>query len=138
METLPSGLSEFVADSEGLARFLKSRSQYNAKGVKHSAFLPNPKDQTTSVFRHSGEPASDLWRIGVEEEKSARTLYGAAIVLAEIVRNEKLAVTAEEPPPRHAVICDWPVDPSDPELQKAKHKEIALVIASQARLLLRQ
>ena len=138
MESIRSGLPEAIADSEHLARFLTSSSQYNAKGVKPSAFLPNPNDQTTSVFRHDGEPESELWEIGVEDAVGTRTLYGAAIVIVEVVRSAKLAVAANEPPPRHAVICKWPVDQSDAELQKAKHKEIALVIASKARLLLRQ
>ena len=138
MESKRSGLSEFVADSENLARFLTSSSQFNAKGVKPSAFLPNPNDQTTSVFRHDGKPESELWEIGVEDAVGTRTLYGAAIIVAEIVRSEKLAVTADEPPPRHAIICKWPVDQSNPDLQKARHKEIALAIASHARLLLRR
>ncbi len=139
MEILQSGLSEIIADSEDLARFLMSSSQYNSIGVKPSAFLPNPNDDyTTSVYRQSGKPESELWELGVEQMDSARTLYGAAIVTAELVRNEKLVVVAKEPPPKHADICNWPLDQFDPDLQKARHKEIALAIASHARLLLRQ
>lgn len=138
MVSIRSDPPESIADSEHLARFLTSSSQYNTKGVKPSAFLPNPDDQSTSVFRHGGEPESELWQIGVEDAVGTRTLYGAAIIVAEVVRSEKLTVTADEPPPRHAVICNWPVDQSDPDLQKARQKEIALVIASRARLLLRR
>jgi hypothetical protein len=40
-------------------------------------------------------------------------------------------IQADEPPPRHANIVEWPVD-ADPDLQKARQKEIALAIASQS------
>ena len=138
MESLPSGLSKVVEDSECLVRFLTSSGQFNAKVVKHAAFLPNPNDgYTTSVFRHSGKPESELWVIGAQHIGSTRALHGVATVVAEQVRNEKLAVIAKEPPPKHANICNWPLDQSDPDLQKAMHKKIALSIASHARLLLR-
>jgi hypothetical protein len=43
-----------------------------------------------------------------------------------------LNVVADEPPPRHAVIRGWPVIDNDPDLQKARHKEKALILASAA------
>jgi len=130
---LPSGLPDLVADGKDLARFLPSSSQFNTKGAKPSAFLPAPKSGETSVFRHGAEPAAELWQIG---DKYLAKVRGAAIVKSSDVRAVGLSVTADEPPPRHAAIRDWPLD-NDPELQKAKQKERAALVASKATLVRR-
>ncbi len=44
MATLPSGLSDIVADEEDLARFLTQSSQFSSTMAKAAAFLPGPKD----------------------------------------------------------------------------------------------
>ena len=134
MVKLSSGLSCIVDNEEDLARFLTHRSQFSALMPKPSAFLPHPRDRETSVSRHGNEPREELWAIG-STVAGVRNLYGAAIVKARVVRAVKLEVLADEPPPRHAVITGWPWDEADPELQKAKQKEIAVVIASQSDLL---
>lgn len=136
MATLPSGLLDRVADDEDLARFLTQSNQFNALMAKPAAFLPNPKDRETSVSRHGSEPRARLWTIGIEAAGS-RSLHGAAIFKAATVRLAQLDVEADEPPPRHAAIRGWPWDEADPELQRAKQREMALVIASQAVLLKR-
>jgi hypothetical protein len=133
---LPSGLSETVSDDEDLARFLTQSSQFIATMPKPAAFLPSPKDRETSVSRHSSEPRSILWEIGIAAA-GKRKLYGAALFKAGAVRAAQLDVLADEPPPYHAVIRDWPWNETDPESQKAQQKEIANMIASQAVLLLR-
>jgi len=137
MATLPSLLDETVADGEPLARFLLSSSHFNSRSVKASAFLPNPTDQDSSVFRHGGEPREGLWEIAKQEVAGERTVHGAGIVIAAQVREVKLAVNSAEPPDRHAVITDWPWFPSDPDIQKARQKELALILASQAKLVMR-
>jgi hypothetical protein len=126
---LPSGLPERVDDDEDLARFLTSSSQFNAKMVKPSAFLPNPKDGETSVFRHGSEPRAHLWQIGHEHVARERTLHGAAIFKARVARAALLEVTAQEPPPLHANIIGWPGTAIDPEMAKAERKERAAQIA---------
>ena len=132
MGNLPSGLPEEIADKEDLVRFLTSRSQFNTLTVKPAVFLPSHSDLETSVFRHGREPAKSLWKIGAEVAGAAeRSLYGAAVFKAAAVRNAKLEVFADEPPPRHAAIRKWPTD-TDPELQKAQHKERAVALASAA------
>jgi hypothetical protein len=136
MATLPSGLSDIVADEEDLARFLTQSSQFSAFMAKPAAFLPSQKDRETSVSRHGSEPREGLWRIGLLAV-GERNLHGAALVKARAVRAAQLTVLANEPPPRHAVIRGWPWDAADPELQKAQQKEIAILIASQAVLLRR-
>ena len=136
MATLPSGLPDLVADEENLARFLTQSSQFNVSMPKPSAFLPSPKDRETSVSRHGSQPAQDLWALGLVAA-GERKLHGAALFKARIVRAAQLEVAADEPPPRHAVIRGWPWNAADPELQKAKQKEMAALIASEAVLLLR-
>lgn len=131
MPQLPSGLPEIVDDGEDLARFLFSSGQYNTTAVKHTAFLPNPKDNETSVFRHGAVPAKELWKLGSDLASSGRELRGAAILKAGDVRNATLDIIAAEPPFRHAAIRNWPHD-NDPILQKAKQKELAILLASAA------
>jgi len=128
---LPSGLPEQIGDHEDLARFLTQGSQYTQTVVKPSAFLPWPKDRETSVFRHGREPRQRLWEIGAEAAGS-RALHGAAIVRAGQVRAAQLSVESEEPPARHAAIRGWPWLDTDADLQKARQKELAAMVASAA------
>ncbi len=137
MATLPSGLSDVVEDEEDLARYLTSSSLFTAIMVKPSAFLPNPKDGETSVFRHGSEPRDAFWQIGSRYAVGDRRLHGAAIFKTRHVRAAGLDVTASEPPPRHANVVGWPSSASDPELSKAQGKERAALIAQQAELVRR-
>jgi hypothetical protein len=124
---LASGLPESVGDSEDLARFIYSASHFNALGPKAAAYLPS-SDNETSVFRHGKEPVESLWDLNAR----TGTLYGAAIVGTIVVRGVGLDVASDEPPAHHAVIKCWPVANDDPELEKARRKELALAIASKA------
>jgi hypothetical protein len=119
-----------VDNAEQVARFLTSSSQFNQTMVKPAAFLPNPHNGETSVFRHSGEPRSELWEIG-RVKLAERTFYGAGIVATQVVRDAQLEVEAQEPPPRHANIIDWPIN-DDPQLAKAEQKKLAALIAQHA------
>src|SRR5690625_4938438 len=115
MPVLPSGLPEQVADDEDLARFLTSSGHYNRTGVRPSAFLPSPKDRSTSVSRHGGDSIDELRRLGQGAvAKSGRNLHGAAIFKAAVVRKSQLAVDSSEPPKRHALIHEWPWTEDDP------------------------
>lgn len=134
---LASGLADVVADEEDLARFLTSSSQYRADTAKPAAFLPNPRDLETSVFRHGAQPVDALWQLGRQLALGDRSLHGAAIVTARRVREVELDVVATEPPPRHAAIVRWPWLADDPDLQRAQHKELAARLCQQARLVLR-
>lgn len=137
MAQLPSQLKEQVADDEDLARFLMSSNHYNSRAVKPAAFLPNPKDRETSVFRHGADPRNQLWEIADQRVGAERVVHGAAIVRTGYIREAKLLVNASEPPPRHAVIAGWPWFDSDPDEQKARQKELAALLASRATLIVR-
>lgn len=129
---LPSGLPEHVGDGEDLARYLLSSSQFNATMMKPSAFLPNPKNDETSVFRHD----DNLWAVALLHVAGERTVHGAAMVKAQHVRAVQLEVLASEPPDRHANITGWPTN-SDPEFAKAARKEAAAELARHAVLVKR-
>ncbi len=134
---LSSGLPERVADGEDLARFLTSSGHYNSTAVKPAAFMPNPKNGETSVFRHGAEPLEELKSIAQAEVGADRRIHGAAIVKASVVREAQLEVLAKEPPPRHADIIGWKWSEGDPEFGKAEQKELAAFIAQKAALPLR-
>lgn len=136
MGTLPSGLSEEVGDDEDLARFLTSSSHFNASMAKPSAFLPSPRSNETSVFRHGSEPREVLWQLGAAHVVH-RNLHAAAIVKAGHVRAARLEVVAQEPPALHANITGWPSPTPDPEMGKAEQKERAALIAQFAEVVQR-
>lgn len=133
MTTLPSGLPDKVDDQESLSRFLTSSSQFNSIMAKPAAFLPSPVHRNSSVFRIGNEPER-LCRVWQETTSGERQLKGAAIFRAGAVRAARLDVLAEEPPPAHANIEGWPWIEHDPELQKARQKDLAAQIASGAEL----
>lgn len=132
--SLPSGLPEEVGDEEPLARFLTSSGHFNSESPRPTAFLPNPKNGETSVFRQPEEPVSALLETAVEHVAMERSPHGAAILSAKDVRDAKLDVWAKEPPPRHADIVGWPLPNDDPAIGKAQQKEIAIKLAKKARL----
>ena len=135
MSMLPSGLPAHVADDETLARFITSSSHMNSMGVKPVAFLPNPQNGETSVFRHGKTPEDQLWAIGqAVVAGSGRNIHGAAFVLTGDVRNETPSVVASEPPERHANIGNWPSE-ADLALQKAHQVKIAMRLAEKSDLI---
>ena len=132
---LTSGLPECVGGDESLVRFITSTSQFNAVMVKPSAFLPNPRDGKTSVFRHDRDPRAALWQLAADVIGEQRSVHAVALLTASDVRAANLEVEAHEPPPRHANIIGWPQHFSDPELARAQAKEWATVLAQRSRLL---
>lgn len=132
MTALPSGLPEWVADDEELARFLTQSNQYGSLGAKAAAFLPNPRPRNTSVFR--GTDFASLRRTFEAARTDGRTAKAVAVIPAHAVRGVGLAVTAAEPPSAHANIEGWPWSEADPELQKARQLELAGRVAGDSRL----
>ncbi len=131
---LPSGLPEHVADTEPLARFLTSDSQFNRVMPKASAFMPGPADTKTSVFRQPPAPYTEFWDTADREIKQPRRAKAVAVLTAAAVRQAKLDVEAHEPPLRHANIIGWPSDAIDTEATRAQWKELALLLTQAAKL----
>jgi hypothetical protein len=119
-----------VDPSETLSRFILQSNWYRTSDntVKYAAFMPNPKDNKTSVFRTSGVSNDDIWNIG-DREVSARLgkpILGRADIYASNVTERDLEVIPSEPPEKHANITSWPQEAS-------KQKVIAIELASEAR-----
>jgi hypothetical protein len=138
---LPSGLPEDVGDAEEVVRFLTASNHYRsnpARRVYYAAYLPNPADWETSVFRRDGFDAARMW-VEADQVLSRRAI-GVGLCTAAEIRKAEIEVVAMEPPPRHANLTRWPMtgDADDPDLRKARHREIALAIATAATLVLRE
>lgn len=134
---LPSGLLEHVADEEPLARFLTSDSQFNRTMAKGSAFMPGPLDAKTSVFRQDTLALPALWQLGDLEIGPERRVRAAAMLTAAQVRRAMLDVQSHEPPAKHANIVGWPTEGGSPDANRARRKELALLLAQAATLVRR-
>jgi len=76
--------------------------------VKPGAFQPDA-DTTTSVYRTVGLQESAIWKIGDEHAANGRPAAQArAELTVQQVRDVGLDLRADDPPPRHAVIINWP------------------------------
>lgn len=129
MSGLPSGLSERVAGSEEVARAIMSSSWFvpTTGRIKHNTYLP-ALDGDTSVFRSTGLGAAEVRSLLADHRVSE---HGAAVVAVSSIWEAPLDVVAAEPPLYHANVRGWPQS-TDPEEQKSKRKEIAMVIAEAA------
>ena len=132
---LPSGLPETVADNELISRFLTSRNHYNTTAVKPPAFIPNPKDGRLSIARHNAEPIEESERLA-KEDFHLQKAAGVARLPALTFRKEGLDFLADDNPPRHADVINWPWREDDPEYGKSERKLIAAALAQQAQRLM--
>lgn len=118
-----------VDPSETLSRFILQKDWYRPSdnSVKHAAFMPNPKNGETSVFRISGISHKEVWDIGDREVAKIRNkpILGRADIGASNVMAKDLKVLPIEPPIRHANITGWPEE-------KSKQILIALELAAEA------
>lgn len=148
MSELPSGLPVTVGDEESVIRFAFSRKKElwlaEPPGrLKPAALLPDARawperPLETSIFRHRGEPESELTAI-TEVNFSGREPKGAGVFSVKDVRQAELDVQADETPPsgpRHANIIGWDEN-ADPKIAKASWKERAIAIAGKSRIVWR-
>jgi len=120
---------EPVTPCEVLSRFIMQTNWYRLSDncVKYAAFMPNPKNGETSVFRISGISERDIWKIGDREVGVLRNkpVLGRADIVPSFVFTKSLKVVPSEPPVRHANIVGWPEEKSEQTL-------IALQLAAEA------
>lgn len=102
--------------NEIAARFILSRSHYRSSNlrVKPIALEPSGEDRSTSVFRIVGLSEPQIWRLGSTfvAEPRKRNIHARAELTVESIQALTLVITPSEPPPRHALIRDWPADKS--------------------------
>lgn len=123
-----------VDPSETLSRFIFQKNWYGTSdySVKYAAFMPNPKNGKTSVFRISDISDEEIWDIGDREVsvKRGKPILGRADIIAFVVMSKDLRIEPIEPPVRHANIAGW----SD---ERSRQKLISLELAVEAQLNLR-
>lgn len=124
-----------VDPAEPLARFILNKSDYRADGtVRHCIFLPSPKTGQTSVFRIFGLSENAVWQMGdnevAQKRKPPLSLIGRADIFVREVLNTGLSIDADDIPPHHANITNWPMEQSAQRL-------IAMELAENAQLHLR-
>ena len=106
-----------VDPDEPLARFILNKGDYRSDGtVRHRIFLPSPKTGQTSVFRIFGLSENAIWEIGDNEVAQKRrpplSLIGRADIFIRQVLTTGLHIDADDIPPRHANITNWPIEQS--------------------------
>lgn len=127
-----SRLPDPVRGEEVLARFIFDRKHLRkspSATVKYNAFLPNPENNQTSVFRKvrmTDQEYKDT-KLKVEGERG-RKIKGTALVDVATVTESGVAVRPEESQYRwHADIEGWP-------LKKDEAMAIAQRIAAKAEI----
>ena len=125
-----AGRSSRIGTSLGsdtiLSNFLTTRRAIRRNGVHSSAFMPRHGELST--FQTQGLHEADIWQIAVRYVlQPSRRVHGRAENPPEDYLEFGLRLTADNQPPRHVNAANWPTDKDDV-------KEIALVLASKARL----
>lgn len=120
---------EPVTPCEVLSRFIMQTNWYRLSdnGVRYAAFMPNPKNGETSVYRISGISDREVWEIGDREVglRRDKPILGRADIGASFVITKGLNVVPSEPPIRHANIIGWPE-------QKSEQRLVAIELAAEA------
>lgn len=127
-----------VESDEELARFIFSKTQITATGVKPAAFMPPPNFKY-SIFRKSKmrleEYLNTRTKVVAKRGKSGQSgsYKGTALITAKSVLANKLIISPEESDHKwHADIIGWPTGTE--EDVKARLKELALALALDARV----
>ena len=118
-----------IEPSEKLSCFILQSNWIRASDntAKPAAFLPNPQNRETSVFRTSGISEQDTWETGDREvaDRRGKPILGRADILVRDILSKHLQINPSEPPPRHANITGWPDE-------KSKQLQIAVELAADA------
>ncbi len=121
---------ESISSSENLTRYIFQKKYYRPSNntIKYNAFLPNPNNGDTSVFRISNLSDNEIWNIG-KNIRYDKIVIGRADIIASIVLSKNLKIIPSEPLRHHADISDWPNNRSEQIM-------IATELAEEAKLYL--
>ena len=107
-----------------LVRFAVKSGKITDEVVKPKLFEPN-RNVEVSVSRTQGLERSDIIEIGIDvvhRHKTAKALYGWAMLTTALVVANGLTLQHDNDPPLHSQILGWP---RDPEVRKALQIDIA-------------
>jgi len=120
-----------VGDHESLAFFVIESNKFKHDGIDHRQLMPSNRYGNTSAFRIDGLALDEIASIGhdvVAIPRQKLGILGWAELIAKVVRScPPLLVDSDEPPPRHALVHQWPE-------QKEQQRTLALVLASKAKI----
>lgn len=136
-----------VEDEEITSHFLHFSSQFKKDKVLFGAFFPpvNLKPSQLSVFRIDGLSETEIWGIGETHvgKKGDAAIKARADLKARHYRTQKLIISKDEPPPRHANVTGWP-EPRPPFEGESKNsiarqawQEMTTIFARNAKLKLK-
>lgn len=114
-----------------ITRVVFDKDNFNQKGAKPRAFLPNPNNLETSVALIRGLTEEETWELAETEiaKPRGRKLKARADVASDVIYAEGLSIDHNKKPfMRHANIVGWPTE-------KDAQKDLAIELASNARLL---
>ncbi len=121
-----------VHENEPIARYIFSKSHISRSigKPKAAAYLPNPKNQETSVFRTMHLKLQDVFDIGNSVgKKRNQSLKGWGSIVSKDVLKTGLNITPEiKSHIRHANIIDWPEKKSEQKLLALKIAENSVFI----------
>jgi len=120
-------LPDHIDSLEKLTNYVLESNKFKADAIHWRAFMPS-SDGERSVFRMDDvdhESVIELGRVFVGQPRN-KPILGWGRISAGTVREQlPLRVKADEPPPRHAVIDQWP-----PEVEQ--RRVLAMTLASAA------
>ncbi len=124
-------LPAIVADDEFVVSFVLESNKFKPGGLDHRQLLPSNKHGNTSVFRtadlNDGEIADTGHRLVALPRDKNGILGWAELVVRAVRALQPLEVIAKEPPPRHALIDQWPQ-------AKEQQRTLAIHLASKAKV----
>lgn len=113
-----------ITEDENISRLIFSSRHLKNGMIKPAAFLPNPKDNKTSVFRKSLMTSEEYKQIKLMVSKlRQQRLKGAGVILAGDITSSSVDLQPEESEFKwHADIVSWP---ESKEEQKSIAQELA-------------
>lgn len=125
-------LHQATDETDGVSRFIFDRKHFAPENhrVKPRALEPGHADNMTSVYRTGGLQEGDIWQLSiayVEPDRGKPTLARADLRVSAITRLN-LRVIADNTPPRHANIADWPTDRSEAMLRAIQLAATAILV----------
>lgn len=105
-------LTSELAIEETVTRYLFRERHFRraSSRLRPAALEPSPVDRATSVYRTLGLSIEEIWTLGRLSAGVGRqrTMLARGDLKVAAILQHRLRISRDEPPPRHAVIHNWP------------------------------